>query len=93
MNTKDPILTQTKELLLPDEHGNKTIKAELKIQSFKEPIWKTGEIVYTMATIIRFDSKNAWGLGYYPDIMDEEEMKDKISELADNPQTIKLPFV
>ncbi len=87
MNTSNPILTQKQEIILPDN-----IKAELKIQVFKEPIWKTGDLVYNMATITRLDNKTTWGIGFYPNPFDEDELMDKMTELADNPQTIKSPF-
>ena len=92
MNTSNPILVETKELIVPATIEGKiiNIKAELKIQVFKEPIFKTGELVYNMATITH--GKTTWGLAFYRDPMDEQELKDKISEIAENPTTIKAPF-
>lgn len=85
MNIDNPILELKKDITLPDES-----LAEVIGSVFDKPIFKTGELVYTMVWIRRKDNKNLWGIAYYRDPMETEELQAKIDEVAENPVPFKL---
>lgn len=85
MNTEHPIYTKTKNIQLPD----KTM-LEIKGMTFGEPIFKTGDEVYSMVGIKRIDNGQGWGCGFYREVMSEEELNAKVEEIAENPLIIKF---
>jgi len=88
MNIENPILTETKELNVDG------LELILEATTYKEPIWKTGELVYNMAVIRRKDNKQVWGLGYAYDNapMEKEELLVWMERLSNDPKAIKAPF-
>lgn len=85
MNTEQPIYTKTKNIQLPD----KTM-LEIKGMTFGQPIFQTGEQVFSLVGIKRMDNGQGWGCGFYREIMSEQELTDKVNEIADNPEVIKF---
>jgi hypothetical protein len=85
MNTADPIYTKKKTIQLPD----KTM-LEITGMTFAEQIFKIGEPMHSLVGIKRMDNGKGWGCGFYREVMSEEELTDKVNEIADNPTVIKF---
>lgn len=85
MDIKKPVLEITKETTLPD--GSEAL---IIGKSYEEPMFDKGDVVHNMIEIVRKKDNKTCGLAFFRDQMDEKELQDKIDDIAENPDSIKI---